>query len=191
MTTAIAIQRMPGLFTVVMLSGIYSLIAAVVFLMMDAVDVAFTEASVGAGVATILMLATLAHTGVRRSKPVPVSWFALAVVAVTAGVLVTATVDMPLFGDPNAPAQLHVAPRYLQESMGEIGIPNAVTSVLASYRGYDTMGEVTVIFTAGVGVLALLGRGRRPPKVAEPSDGMSDEKASDGRASGGQGEEGR
>lgn len=35
-----------------------------------------------------------------------------------------------------------------------------VTSVLASYRGYDTLGETTVIFTAALGVLALLGRGR-------------------------------
>ena len=74
-----------------------------------------------------------------------------------------ATFDMPAFGEPLAPIHMHVAPRYLLESMAEIGVPNAVTSVLASYRGYDTMGEVTVIFTAGVGVLALLGRGRRAP----------------------------
>jgi multicomponent Na+:H+ antiporter subunit B len=51
------------------------------------------------------------------------------------------------------------------DSPSEIGIPNIVTSVLASYRGYDTYGEVTVIFTAGVGVMLLLGRARRrdPP----------------------------
>jgi len=41
-------------------------------------------------------------------------------------------------------------------------VPNVVTAVLASYRGYDTLGEVTVVFTAGVGVLLLLrGRTRR------------------------------
>jgi multicomponent Na+:H+ antiporter subunit B len=38
-------------------------------------------------------------------------------------------------------------------------VPNLVTAVLASYRGFDTLGEVTVIFTAGVGVMLLLGRG--------------------------------
>jgi len=54
-----------------------------------------------------------------------------------------------------------VAPRYLEESGTEIGIPNVVTSVLASYRGYDTLGETAVIFTAGVGVLVLLGSARR------------------------------
>ncbi len=36
-----------------------------------------------------------------------------------------------------------------------------VTSVLASYRGYDTMGELAVIFTAGVGVILLLGFARK------------------------------
>ena len=64
-------------------------------------------------------------------------------------------------GDPTAPIHGHVATRYLEESGEEIGIPNVVTSVLASYRGYDTLGEVTVIFTAGVGVIALLGLRRR------------------------------
>ena len=53
----------------------------------------------------------------------------------------------------------HVAPRYLERSADEIGIPNVVTSVLASYRGFDTLGEVTVVFTAGVGVVMLLGFG--------------------------------
>ena len=62
---------------------------------------------------------------------------------------------------PNAAAHLHIAPRYLEQSPDEIGIPNVVTSILASYRGYDTLGELTVIFTAGVGVLALLGIRRR------------------------------
>ena len=64
---------------------------------------------------------------------------------------------MPHFGDPQAPIHEHVAPRYIYTSPTEIGIPNMVTSVLASYRGYDTLGEVTVVFTAGVGVLVLLG----------------------------------
>ena len=65
--------------------------------------------------------------------------------------------------DPDAPAMQHVVPRYVEASGTEIGIPNIVTSVLASYRGYDTLGEVTVIFTAGISVLGLIGlhRGRR------------------------------
>jgi multicomponent Na+:H+ antiporter subunit B len=75
----------------------------------------------------------------------------------TGAVLLYGSMDYPPAGDPLAPAHQHVAPRYLQQSGQEIGIPNVVTSVLASYRGYDTLGEVTVIFTAGIGVLCLIG----------------------------------
>ena len=78
-------------------------------------------------------------------------------VLVTGLTLAWGTLDIPRFGDPEAPAQLHVAPRYIEDSAQEIGVPNIVTSVLASYRGFYTLGEVTVIFTAGLGVLLLLG----------------------------------
>ena len=67
---------------------------------------------------------------------------------------------MPNYGDAKAPIHQHVAPRYLNQSAQEIGLPNVVTSVLASYRSYDTLGETFVIFTAAIGVLVLLGRGR-------------------------------
>ncbi len=141
-----------------MLFGIYSLLSAALFVVMDAVDVAFTEAAVGAGISTILMLGALALTS-REQHPVPRPrhWIALSAVVITGAALIYGTFDMPLYADPNAPAHLHVVPRYLQQSMQEIGIPNVVTSVLASYRGYDTLGETVVIFTAAVGVFGRLG----------------------------------
>ena len=157
-----------NLFAVVMLSGIFSLTAAVLYLVMDAVDVAFTEAAVGAGIATVLGLATLALIGVPTEKPSSRSYLGpFIVVLLTGSVLINGTLDMPAFGDPNAPIHQHVAPRYLEQSGQEIGIPNVVTSVLASYRGYDTLGEVTVIFTAAAGVLVLLGRSRRRRRAGE------------------------
>ncbi|MDH3915517.1 MAG: DUF4040 domain-containing protein, partial [Chromatiales bacterium] len=132
-----------------------------VFTVMDAADVAFTEAAVGAGISTILMLATLTRTA-REEKPSDSKnpAVALIVVFVTGALLVFGTSDLPRFGDPQAPVHQHVAPRYIEESPKEIGIPNMVTSVLASYRGYDTLGETTVIFTAGIAVMALLGMRR-------------------------------
>jgi multicomponent Na+:H+ antiporter subunit B len=151
-----------NLFAVVMLSGMFSLTAAVLYVVMDAVDVAFTEAAVGAGIATVLGLATLGLIGVVNEKPSKRSFLGpFLVVLVTGAVLINATLDMPNFGDPNAPIHHHVAPRYIEDSGREVGVPNIVTSVLASYRGYDTLGEVTVIFTAACGVLVLLGRARR------------------------------
>jgi multicomponent Na+:H+ antiporter subunit B len=128
---------------------------------MDAVDVAFTEAAVGAGIATLLMLTAVTLTvrseDSERHKPM----WALAVVIITGGLLIYGTLDMPYFGSSQAPVHQHVAPRYINDSMQETGLPNIVTSVLASYRGFDTLGEVVVIFTAGIGVLALLRQGRR------------------------------
>ncbi len=159
-----AIIQLRDLFAAVMLTGIFSLISACLFMVMDAVDVAFTEAAVGAGISTILMLRTLALTE-GRSDPRynRLELGPLAVVVAIGAVLIYGTFDMPRFGDPNAPIHTHMVPRFLEQS-SEIGIPNIVTSILGSYRGYDTFGETTVVFTAAIGVFLLLSdlrRGRR------------------------------
>ena len=159
--TALALLRLRNLFAVAMLAGIYSLLSAGLFTTLDAVDVAFTEAAVGAVISTILVLGTLALVGHEQKKSTRSSVIPLLVVLVTGSILVYGSLDMPPFGDPANPVHHHVAPHYLEESEHEIGIPNVVTSVLASYRGYDTMGETTVIFTAMVGVLLLMGGRKR------------------------------
>jgi multicomponent Na+:H+ antiporter subunit B len=162
---AVAILRLRGLFAVVMLSGIYSLISAGLFVTMDAVDVAFTEAAVGGGISTVLMLGTLALTTDREQGPVAnLQFLPLLVVLITGAALIYGTLDMPNYGDPQAPIHGHVADRYIAEAPIATGVPNIVTAVLASYRGYDTMGELTVIFTAGIGVMLLLGAGSRRRK---------------------------
>ena len=163
---AFSLLKLRNLFAVAMMSGIFSLLAAVLYVVMDAVDVAFTEAAVGAGISTVLMLGTLALTTSeeqvkKRNKILP-----FLAVTVTGAVLVYGSLDMPPYGDPQAPIHHHVAPRYIEQSGQEVGPPNIVTSVLASYRGYDTLGEVFVIFTAAAGVLVLLGRSRRKRKIA-------------------------
>lgn len=143
-----------------MLSGIYSLLTAALFIVMDAPDVALTEAAVGAGGATVLLLGAVSLT-VREQKPTPVRPIPVAIVVVTGLVLIYGTLSLPPFGAPDAPAQVHVAPRYLAEGPDATAAPNVVTGVLASYRGWDTLGEAVVIFAAGVGVLFLLGSWRR------------------------------
>ena len=99
--------------------------------------------------------------------PITPSPLAMLVVLVTGAALIHGTLDMPDYGDPSAPVHNHVAPHYIEESWEEIGVPNIVTSVLASYRGYATLGEVAVIFTAGIGVLVLIGGRRRRDKKDE------------------------
>lgn len=68
------------------------------------------------------------------------------------------TEGLPTVGDPDSPASTHVSPYYIENSHHDTGSPNFVTGILADYRGYDTLGETTVIFTAGVSAMLLLSR---------------------------------
>jgi multicomponent Na+:H+ antiporter subunit B len=169
--TALRVIFLKDLFAVVMLFGIYSFLSALIFVNLDAVDVAFTEAAVGAGISTVLMLGTIALTGRTEKKNEHSSLLPLLVVCVTGAALIYGTLDMPPFGHPDNPVHEHVAPRYIEESPKEIGLPNMVTSVLASYRGFDTLGETVVVFAAAIGVLSLLGI-RRREVGEEPESGL-------------------
>lgn len=153
---AVAVVVLRNLFAAAMMTGLFSFISAGLFTLMDAVDVAFTEAAVGAGISTILVLATLALTGSKERRQRRVDWRALSIVTLTGAALIYGTLDMPHYGDPSAPIHHHMVERFLTDSLEEVGMPNFVTSILASYRGYDTFGETTVIFTAATGVLLLL-----------------------------------
>lgn len=59
------------------------------------------------------------------------------------------------------PDKTHVVPRYIQRGEQEAGARNIITGIILNYRGYDTMGETTVIFSALAAVIALLDRGKR------------------------------
>lgn len=171
LVTAVAIVVTPNLFVAVMLMSIFSLLMAATFFILDAADVALTEAAIGAGMSTILFLGALAligeHEARRRRRP----WLPLAVIGLTAFTLIYATFDKPRLGDPAAPVHQHVAPWYLDQTPELMGMSNVVTAVLAGFRAYDTLGEVLVILTAGLGVLLILAERRagrhpdRPPAV--------------------------
>ena len=158
--TGIALACIRHLFAVAMLSGLFSLTAASIFVLLDAADVAFTEAAVGAGMTTVLYLSALALTNSHARNTVPSRSIPAALVGLfTGSALIYATLDLPPFASPDTPVHLHpLTEHYLADSATEVGVPNVVTAVLASYRGFDTLGELVVIFTAGIGVLVLLGR---------------------------------
>jgi multicomponent Na+:H+ antiporter subunit B len=161
--------RLRNLFAVVILLGLYSLLAATLFVHLDAVDVAFTEAAVGAGISTVLALGALALTTSREAIPERIPLLPLFIVLIVGAALIYASLDMPLYGDATAAAHLHVAPRYIARSLSETGVPNMVTAILASYRGFDTLGEVTVILTAAVGVVTILGTAVKSVKTSKQS----------------------
>ncbi|ADR18440.1 DUF4040 domain-containing protein [Calditerrivibrio nitroreducens] len=138
----------------------YSFFVAVLWTTLNAVDVAFTEVAVGAGVSTVLLLAVLSKIDrveknqVTKDRKI----IALTVVFMTGYLLLLATQDMPNFGDPGWVTNTYLIPDYIERTLRETGAPNIVTAILGSYRGYDTNGETTVIFIAGLCVYMILGR---------------------------------
>ncbi len=168
--TAVAIVRSENLFVAVMLTAIFSLLMASNFFVLDAADVALTEAAVGAGVTTVIFLSALALTVKNEQSRVSARGISLSVIGVTLAVLIYTTFDTPQLGDPQAPVHQHVAPWYLDKTQELVEIPNVVTAVLATFRGYDTLGEVFVVFAACIGVLFVLSAGASkgiPPKKIE------------------------
>lgn len=156
LATALTVAQLTDLFAAAMVTGVFSLLSAGLFTLMDAVDVAFTEAAVGAGVSTVLILSTLSlcDTTERQQE---FRFGPLLLVLLVGSALIYGTLDMPRYGDPSATIHHHVAPEYIDGAMRDFHIPNIVTNVLASYRGFDTLGETTVVLTATVGVMLLLG----------------------------------
>lgn len=86
---------------------------------------------------------------------------ALIAAIMTGALLIYGIEEMPEWGDPNSPANSHVSPLYIQEAIEKTATPNMVTAVLADYRGYDTLGETTVIFTAGIACVLMLRKKRK------------------------------
>ena len=162
--TALAIVRTDNLFVAVMLTSIFSLLMAANFFILDAADVALTEAAVGAGITTVIFLAALALTAEREKYARSGGRLVTVVAVVLATLIIYATFDKPRLGDPEAPVHQHLAPWYLEKTPEYIDIPNVVTAVLGSFRGYDTLGEVFVVFAACIGVLFILGA--RPEESA-------------------------
>lgn len=169
--TSVAIIRQRSLVGVVMLAGTYSFLIASVFVVLDAVDVAMTEAAVGAGVSTVIFLIAL-HLTKSREYPKPRSAIVPLFVTVITGIaLVWGTSTLPPFGVADAPIHEHTTPYYLDAAREKRVAANVVTAVLADYRSFDTLGETLVVFTAGIGIMMLLRVRRRRGAV----DGSEDE----------------
>jgi multicomponent Na+:H+ antiporter subunit B len=160
MTAASAIL-VKDLIASVLILGTYSFTLALVWAFLGAVDVAFVEAVVGAGLATVFFLLTLFNTTekdtqIRRS---PMPWTAFVGLAVVAMLLLYGAADLPAFGDPGSPASTHISPVYLENSVAQTRTPNVVTAILMDYRSLDTLIETIVIFTAGIACALILRKG--------------------------------
>ena len=116
----IATVRSRSLLASTMLLGIYSLLMALVWANMFAMDVAFTEAAVGAGISTVLLLGTMVVVGREEKRTRGPHLPALLITLATGGALIYGTLDMPSFGDPKAPVHQRTAPEYIAQAVGHV-----------------------------------------------------------------------
>lgn len=129
---------------------------------MDAPDVAMTETALGSCLSTCVLLNMVKICGEEAGSTKKIR---VILALVLCGSLITsltwASMDLPLFGNEDSAVLTHVSKYYVDNTSNDIGIPSMVAAILASYRGYDTLGETTVILIAGIAVLVILSR-RKP-----------------------------
>jgi multicomponent Na+:H+ antiporter subunit B len=159
---AVLALRVRDLMAAVAILAAFSLVVAVMFAGMAAVDVAFVEAVLGAALTGILFIGLIRATGKRATERAHrgTQLAMVPLIGAFVALMVYASGGLPDRGDPNAPAHLHVSPEYIEQAVPGARTPNVVTAVLADFRSMDTLGEVLVIFTAGLAVVLILAQRR-------------------------------
>ena len=168
--TATATALLRDTLSAIIVFAAYSLGMALFYTLLLAPDVGLTEAAIGAGVTTILLLVTIAKTTRPRVEDIfaKVHWPAATLSIGLAAVLLVTVGSVPVenflggttpvTGAPGTPGE-GVTGHYLAAAYEQTGVTNAVTAVLAAYRGFATFGEAVVVFAAGVAVVVVLHRG--------------------------------
>jgi multicomponent Na+:H+ antiporter subunit B len=144
----------------IVIMSIFSLLISICYLFMDAPDVAMTEVALGACLSTCVLLNLVKIFGEDVGGNVSKSRFILAIIlcVLFVGLLIYASLDLPLYGDANTPVQTYLTKYYIANTAGDTGVTSMVAAILASYRGYDTLGETSVILVAGLAVVLILAR---------------------------------
>ncbi|MDX1923733.1 MAG: DUF4040 domain-containing protein [Rickettsiaceae bacterium] len=146
-----------GVSKIINLSALSSVIC-IIYLILDAPDVALTEASINAVISTAILLAMNSKI-ITQSYPAPKLNFILGLVCAILVFTITFYLSglVPEFGNLNTPLNQEVTKYYIENTKSEVDIPAFVTAILADYRGFDTFGETFVIFVAGIAVYTILG----------------------------------
>lgn len=168
---AVIAIEMKDMLSSVVAVGAVGLGLSIVFLVLKAPDLAITQLVVEILCVMILIRATL-----KRDLAFSTSgrWFLNTIITIgfIAAFLMAAKkalVELPEFGYPT----MKVASTYIKEGLATTGATNLVSSVILDYRAYDTLGEATILFTAVVGVLAVvrrIGRKKTYEKVKEEDE---------------------
>ncbi len=151
----------------IIVMSVFSLFISICYLFMDAPDVAMTETALGACLSSCVLLNIVKIVGNDIGKTKKIRIILSTILCIIFIIcLCWASLDLPKFGNENSPMQTHLTKYYIENTERDIGIPSFVASILASYRGYDTLGETTVILIAGLAVLLITSRKKRKEKDA-------------------------
>jgi len=160
--TCIRLMLSKSLIESVIVMSVFSLFIGICYLFMDAPDVAMTETALGACLSTCVLINIIKIVGDDIGKPKKIKIIMSAILCIIfIACLSWASLDLPEFGADNSPLQEHLTGYYLENTKNDIAIPSMVAAILASYRGYDTLGETTVILIAGLAVLVIISRRKK------------------------------
>lgn len=160
--TCIYLMVSKSLIESVIIMSIFSLFIGICYLFMDAPDVAMTETALGACLSTCVLLNLVKIVGEDVGKPQKTKIALATLLCITlVACLSWASLDLPQFGTEDSPLQTHLTKYYVENTRNDIAIPSIVAAILASYRGYDTLGETTVILIAGLAVLVIISRRKK------------------------------
>ncbi|HEY5132128.1 MAG TPA: hydrogen gas-evolving membrane-bound hydrogenase subunit E [Candidatus Krumholzibacteriaceae bacterium] len=173
--SAIAIETKNMLSSVIS-CGIVGAAVSVAFLMLGAPDIAITQVVVEVLILVILIRATITID----NTAIEVHWDTFAVVSslIFFGLFLVfaflAVQDLPRFGHPI----MKVSQQYLETALQKTGAANVVSSVVLDFRGFDTLGEASVLFVSILGAFVILrrhGRKRRSEEDTEKVGILSEE----------------
>jgi multicomponent Na+:H+ antiporter subunit B len=132
----------------------YSLICALLYILMDAPDVSLTEAAINACISTCILL-VVQKTLIINEDQSNFNLFIFLLCFLIFLILTFIILTLFPFGSYETITN-KTAAYYLDNTHRDIGINSVVAAILASYRGYDTLGETLVILTAGISVIMIL-----------------------------------
>ena len=160
--TCIRLMLSKSLIESVIVMSVFSLFIGICYLFMDAPDVAMTETALGACLSTCVLLNIIKIVGDDVGKPQKIKVIMSSILCITfIACLSWASLDLPEFGTESSPLQQHLTKYYIENTKNDIAIPSIVAAILASYRGYDTLGETIVILIAGLAVLVIISRRKK------------------------------
>ncbi|MEM2282061.1 MAG: hydrogen gas-evolving membrane-bound hydrogenase subunit E [Candidatus Hadarchaeales archaeon] len=171
LVSAIVAVELRDLLSAAIVLGVSGFFVGVLFLLMMAPDLAMVQFLVETAT-TIVFVVAISRTHRRSSEPERFGSAIVLVVILASTFLAYSTFTK--FITPFGSTQYtlarsvigeSVAGRYVDQSLSETGSRNFVCSVVFDYRGFDTLGEVTVLFVSVLGISAILrkklGRGER------------------------------